>query len=126
VVFASTQSIDPFLTIVYYPCYPILYMDIHASLCYRSIWDGHQRGKMIDPEGRLTTAQVATVLGIADEVARRWIRKGKIKGRWLYDNPKLGYRVKREDLASYLRSVGEEATAQAVESGELPDLAEAS
>lgn len=102
-------------------------MDKVQYTWYRREWDRHQRGIMEEQqEDRLTTEQVAAVLGVHSEVARRWIRSGKIKGRWLYDNPKLGYRVKRGDLAAYLRSVGEEEKAELVESGDIPDLAKAS
>lgn len=77
-------------------------------------------------DGKLTTEQVANTLGLSIETVRRLIKSGAIVGRFKYNKPKLGYRIAREDLAVYLRNVGEEELASAVESGLLPEMAAAS
>lgn len=78
---------------------------------------------MADKEEKLTTEQVASVLGLHRDTVRGLIRSGKLQGKLLYDNPKLGYRVTRHDLAHYLRTVGEPRLAEDVEAGRSPDLA---
>ncbi len=77
---------------------------------------------MADEEEKLTTEQVATVLGLHRDTVRGLIKSGKLQGKLLYNNPKLGYRVTRGDLASYLNSVGEPRLADDVQAGRIPDL----
>jgi excisionase family DNA binding protein len=70
----------------------------------------------------LTAAQVASALNVHEQTVRRLLISGKLSGRYRLGSKKLGWIVRRDEIARYLRSVGELELADRIESGELPHL----
>ncbi len=54
-------------------------------------------------EGWLTTAQAAGELGVAHQTITRWIREGKLRARAIHVHGRPVYRIRRSDLAAFVR-----------------------
>ncbi len=66
-----------------------------------------------------TVEQSATVLEVHPEFIRRRIRAGRLHARFDKGSPKLGYVIDRAEFVRFLRSIGEEERAEAVERNDV-------
>jgi excisionase family DNA binding protein len=51
-------------------------------------------------EKPLTVEQVAELFGVNRDTVRRWLREGRMKGRFL--GGRAGYRITREDVRRFM------------------------
>ena len=54
----------------------------------------------MDPGEWLTVPEIAQWLKVNEETVRRWLRQGRLEGRNF--GGKMGYRVRRQDLDTFL------------------------
>lgn len=74
-----------------------------------------------DSRGVLKLEQAAEVLDLTPEAIRQRIVKGEIKARYDRGSPKLGWIIENAEYVRYLRSIGEDARADEVERGIIPN-----